>query len=199
LALSRQCARGGAVDRGKVAAWAAENNPKSDGAPEMSIAARRKLIRQLRHHVGAAAEALACQPRWRVPVTIISISRLPHFEHTGRRRQSRTLVSAPCCWACSGRALMGCPPENSGSQETPRWRGMDSNFQFPDIVEGSFFGRSQRGSVAEPKFCRLAAGGSRIRTISPAEDARYPDDVGSRSRRLFHRREASRAEMRPAR
>ena len=36
------------------AAWAAENNPKSDGAPEMIIAARRKLIRQLRHHVGAA-------------------------------------------------------------------------------------------------------------------------------------------------
>ena len=30
------------------AAWAAENNPKSDGAPEMIIAARRNLIRQLR-------------------------------------------------------------------------------------------------------------------------------------------------------
>jgi hypothetical protein len=57
LALSRQCARGGAVDRGKVAAWAAENNPKSDGAPEMIIAARR-TIRQLRHHVGAAVSAL---------------------------------------------------------------------------------------------------------------------------------------------
>ena len=35
------------MDRGKVAAWAAENNLKSDGAPEMIIAARRKLIRQL--------------------------------------------------------------------------------------------------------------------------------------------------------
>ena len=30
------------------AAWAAENNPKSDGAPEMIIVAQRKLIRQLR-------------------------------------------------------------------------------------------------------------------------------------------------------
>src|SRR5436309_3237533 len=62
-----------------------------------------------------------------------------------------------------------------GSHQTLRWRKLDSNFQFPDIVQGSFFGRSQPGSVAEPKVCRLAAGGKWIRTISPAEDARYPD------------------------
>ena len=45
---------------------------------------------------------------------------------------------------------------------------MDSNFQFPDIVEGSFSGHSQRGSVADPKVCRLAAGGKRIRTTGPS-------------------------------
>jgi len=48
---------------------------------------------------------------------------------------------------------------------------MDSNFQFPDIVEGSFFGRSQRGSAAGPKVCRLAAGGNGIRTLGPAESS----------------------------
>ncbi len=46
---------------------------------------------------------------------------------------------------------------------------MDSNFQFPDIVEGSFFGRSEQGSVAEPKVCKLAAGGKWIRTFGPSQ------------------------------
>jgi hypothetical protein len=38
------------------------------------------------------------------------------------------IFSMPRCWSWKvRRALMGCPPENSGSQETPRWREPDSN------------------------------------------------------------------------
>jgi hypothetical protein len=43
------------------------------------------------------------------------------------------IFSMPRCWSWKvRRALIGCPPENSGSQETRRWREMDSNLRFPN-------------------------------------------------------------------
>ena len=50
------------------AAWAAENNPKSDGAPEMIIAARRKLIRQLR--LGSGTSLGLCRLLYRRMVAV---------------------------------------------------------------------------------------------------------------------------------
>ena len=54
------------------AAWAAENNPKSDGAPEMIIAARRKLTRQLR--LGSGTSLGLCRLLYR---------RMSRFARTG--------------------------------------------------------------------------------------------------------------------
>ena len=48
MALSRRCAKDGAVDKVKQQLGLPEKNAKSDGAPEMIIVAQRKLIRQPR-------------------------------------------------------------------------------------------------------------------------------------------------------
>jgi hypothetical protein len=53
------------------AAWAAENNPKSDGAPEMIIAARRKLIRQLR--LGSGTSLGLCRLLYRRMVPVCAV------------------------------------------------------------------------------------------------------------------------------
>ena|SRR5438105_2517343 len=73
---------------------------------------------------------------------------------------------------------------------------MDSNFQFPDIVEGSFSAAHSEESVAEPKLCRLAPGAKRIRTIGPAAIAMMVS-LGLSSPALFSKRPTIRVRLAP--
>jgi len=102
----------------------------------------------------------------------------------------RSISPMPPLRALLSRALMGCPPENSGSQVTRRWRERDSNPRSPSGTSRSLSHKNVTATAPNVVFMGLADVGRedtclRVRSTLPWRER----DSNSRSRAggLFRR------------